>query len=943
MALSPPARRNREWAAHPVGSSHCQYADGMSKTDRLPGSRWWKVDFHSHSPSSFDFGADEGADSQVDVDVCDWLVVYMEAGVDALVITDHNTHEGIDIARAALDLLRSAADPRFRELVIFPGVELTTPDGYHLLAVFDQDSSSEVVNGVLHKCGFGGTRGTSDATTTKSFQDVVGIISADGGLAIPAHADGPAGLFGMDGRNINAIHEQKQIFAVEMVSSDTKDATDRGWVPVLGSDAHHLDASEAPDPSSAKYPGSHFTWAKMGIPTLAGLRLAISDGSSSLVRSIDQVEDPNAFGHTALLSLLVRQGGVEMEYRLSPWMNAIIGGRGTGKSTVVELLRLALGRFDEMPEKLKKDLEWFSPHSRTETTNRAWNSETEIEVVYSRLGNTYRILWSGAAPMSPQIELLTVTGWSAQEGNVAERFPLLVNSQKQIYEMATDPRSLLALIDQQPDLDYATWKQQYEVLTLQYRTQRAEIEEVRNWIAEEGRLRGNLADAETLVERLNKLRDSPEARELDALQDSESRLQRLENAATALETRLNSALDIYREEVEPLSAPEITWDVEIDRHAAIAEAVDSAVGVVDKLALSRDALERAREAVNPRGARIAALRGELFAPAEGRLEIPNSESTLAEIDQYDEALNRRNRLQGDLERIEREKTRMVALAATAGETLNQVGVHRRALTERRRAIIDTLSSGDFRLKLFSQADKSGMERALRHMTQRPISFDALFSAGGLESVLSQNTFHPNYARSIDTLKVLLKELRTLGKDAPSLGAYGGPNIDLRFIQHLESLDGVQFDADVDLWFPEDRLQVLYRQEGEVNLKPIDEASPGQKTAALLAVILQLGTQPLILDQPEDDLDNLLIFDLVVRTLRKVKTKRQVIVVTHNANIVVNADAEQVIVLKHGRVPIVTQSGAIQSPEVRAAICSIMEGGELAFEARYRKLIGERRV
>ena len=913
----------------------------MPISDQVPGSRWWKVDFHAHSPSSFDFGATEGTQSEVTIDVRDWLVAYMEAGIDAIVITDHNTHEGIDIARGAIDLLRSSADPRFRELVVFPGVELTTTDGYHLLAIFDHDVPSDLVNGVLYKCGFGGTRGTSDATTTASFHEVVAMITADGGLAIPAHADGPAGLFGMDPRNISAIQQQKLILAVEIVSSTTMAATDRGWVAVLGSDAHHLDASEAPDPSVAKFPGSHFTWVKMGTPNLSGLRMAISDGRSSIVRSIDTPVDPSAYGHAVLQSLLVRQAGVDMEYLLSPWMNAIIGGRGTGKSTVIELLRLALGRFDEMPEKLKMDLEWFSPHARAEFAGRAWNRETEIEVVYSRLGSTYRIHWRGEAPTAPTIELLTEDGWFKQEGSVAERFPVVINSQKQIYEMATDPRSLLALIDQQPSLDFATWKQHQEALALQYRTQRAEIEEVHNRISEESRLRGNLADAETLVERLIKLRDSAEAEELGALQDADARFARLESAATRLELSLSSALADYEDETGQISVRDTNWAVEGDRHRAVAEVVETTANAVGKLASSRDILLHSRSS-DPRRARIAELRSELFAPVEPDLEA-NGESALSESDPYDAALTRRNGLVEDLERIDREKSRIVTLTGNAVQTLIEVGIHRRALTERRRAIIADLTSDDFRLKLFPQADTGGTELALRHITQRPNAFDALFCSGGLDSMLGDNPFHPTYVDSIDALKVLLKELRSEGKTAPSLSGYSGPTIDLRFVQHLESLDGVQFYADVDLWFPEDRLQVFYRQEGEDNLKPIDEASPGQKTAALLAVILQLGTQPLILDQPEDDLDNLLIYDLIVRTLRKVKTQRQVIVVTHNANIVVNADAEQVIVLKHGKVPVVAQSGAIQVPEVREAICSIMEGGELAFEARYSKLVGHNRL
>ncbi|MDY7541829.1 AAA family ATPase [Cryobacterium sp. 5B3] len=669
----------------------------MANIGQLHGARWWKVDFHAHSPSSFDFGSEEGSKSEVVVDVSDWLATYMAAGIDAIVVTDHNTHAGIDVARASLNLLRGAADSRFRELVIFPGVELTTPEGYHLLAVFEHDVSSDVVNGVLHKCGYAGTRGTSDATTTKSFQEVVGIITEDGGLAIPAHADGPAGLFGMDPRNISALRQQNLVFAVEMVTSDTKPATDLGWVPILGSDAHHLDASGAPNPELAKFPGSHFTWAKLGRPTLAGIRLAILDGPSSLIRSIDQGGDPNRSEHSSLTSLVVRNHGHQVEYPLSPWMNAIIGGRGTGKSTLVELLRLALGRFDEMPEKLKNDLEWFSPHARQELLSRAWNKDTEIEVLYSRLGNTYRILWRGSAPTSPSIEKQTDLGWVAEDGDVAERFPLLINSQKQIYEMATDPRSLLALIDQQPDLDYATWRQQYEALTLQYRTQRAEIEEVRNRISEEGRVRGNLADTKILVERLHKLRDSFEAKELDALQDADARHGRLESAAGQLESRLRTALDEYRDERERISPPQSIWEAELDRQKAIAEAVSKAEHAVDQLVSSRADLTRLREQTDPRKVRIAELREELKSPDGLPIEDDISGVASAEISPYEDALARRGRLEGDLERIDRDKARTGTLADSADETLGKVGEHRRLLSTRRGQVV---GESPYRVALF---------------------------------------------------------------------------------------------------------------------------------------------------------------------------------------------------------------------------------------------------
>lgn len=96
---------------------------------------------------------------------------------------------------------------------------------------------------------------------------------------------------------------------------------------------------------------------------------------------------------------------------------------------------------------------------------------------------------------------------------------------------------------------------------------------------------------------------------------------------------------------------------------------------------------------------------------------------------------------------------------------------------------------------------------------------------------------------------------------------------------------------------------------------------------------------MVLDQPEDDLDNHLIYGLIVRQLRENKSRRQIIVVTHNPNIVVNGDAELVHVLdvRYGQTWIV-QQGGLQEQAVRDEICRIMEGGREAFELRYRRMM-----
>ncbi len=106
---------------------------------------------------------------------------------------------------------------------------------------------------------------------------------------------------------------------------------------------------------------------------------------------------------------------------------------------------------------------------------------------------------------------------------------------------------------------------------------------------------------------------------------------------------------------------------------------------------------------------------------------------------------------------------------------------------------------------------------------------------------------------------------------------------------------------------------------------------------MLAFFLAYGNEPLVLDQPEDDLDNHLIYDLVVRQLRESKKRRQVIVVTHNANIVVNGDAERVHAFDFRGQCYVKENGCLQEALVRTEICRVMEGGRRAFDNRYRRL------
>jgi len=126
---------------------------------------------------------------------------------------------------------------------------------------------------------------------------------------------------------------------------------------------------------------------------------------------------------------------------------------------------------------------------------------------------------------------------------------------------------------------------------------------------------------------------------------------------------------------------------------------------------------------------------------------------------------------------------------------------------------------------------------------------------------------------------------------------------------------------------------------------IQKLSPGTRGIVLLLLYLALDDddgRPLIIDQPEENLDPKSVYDELVPLFQAAKKKRQIVMVTHNANLVVNADADQVIIaevsqIASGLPPITYRSGGLEEADIRKIVCDILEGGEPAFRDRARRL------
>lgn len=140
--------------------------------------------------------------------------------------------------------------------------------------------------------------------------------------------------------------------------------------------------------------------------------------------------------------------------------------------------------------------------------------------------------------------------------------------------------------------------------------------------------------------------------------------------------------------------------------------------------------------------------------------------------------------------------------------------------------------------------------------------------------------------------------------------------------------------------------ILIRYEISYDGLDIRKLSPGTRGIVLLLLYLALDDsddRPLIIDQPEENLDPKSVFDELVALFVAAKVKRQVIMVTHNANLVINTDADQIIVASAGPhpsgglPPITYVAGGLESADIRKSVCDILEGGEAAFRERARRL------
>lgn len=164
-------------------------------------------------------------------------------------------------------------------------------------------------------------------------------------------------------------------------------------------------------------------------------------------------------------------------------------------------------------------------------------------------------------------------------------------------------------------------------------------------------------------------------------------------------------------------------------------------------------------------------------------------------------------------------------------------------------------------------------------------------------------------------------------------------VEKKFNEKFETLSQKKHEF-LNLFFSTEKRSEYLKTEAEIKYdgKELSKLSAGQKGTAYLRIQLANSafSEPIIFDQPEDDLDNKFIVEELIKIFRELKKFRQIIIVTHNANLVINADAEQVIISKNTDENLSYVSGSLENKVIQDHVCDILEGGKEAFEQRKKK-------
>lgn len=875
-----------------------------------------------------------------------------EIGLELIGITEHNLNPPAcaSLIPELQEAAKSLASEFGYQIVIFPGFEVATTigGGLHVLCLFEPGTELEIVSEKLTSLGLPSDRRFTSGVPNPTPQEagvnlnsLLRIVQEDEntpGLVIMAHAGSGSGL--LDARTIaqwwsQAVIQDERVLCLELphprdhyisgpqnlIKSILQNVDDRyrrnhPIAAVMSSDCKAILESDHEN----NYIGFRHTWLKMGAPTIEGLRQAFLDHGSRVRFGDHRPED--GYTYPRIRSFSVDGAAFLEDQRLefSPNLNVIIGGSGTGKSTIAQYLRML---FDQARVVRGADVS-----SNYERCLQTVHTSTKVSATVLLDGQEAEVAGIGRGP-----GVVTAPGSEMDGKDVSGVFPVRFFGQREIYNIAEDRAATVALLDDLERSKLSALDRKANELRTRYRESASASQLAPPLTAELAAVQADLAAKQIKVRRIeeeaapfqalaaaNDLRDVAAELLVDSSRAARDLLDSLEWPVNESSERDNDHLTAIRHAV---SAAQQHLEAKIrDALDEFESTIRSTISGRHVLALDTEA-SRLRDETQP----------VLDDLASKGIDLQQYESYRSDVARLtDEASTIQKRIDAA---DEAERTRTEILAEIHLIWDEEVAVRTESAAKLNAAVPETKAGTPF---VEASVEPFADDRAFRDRLdeyrgdRRKISDD---DWAELVDSVTKSTTGPS------PTQILVDWIRQLRKGEHPEG------LDVHDERHAQRILDCFPDAalhELEVSRIPDRVRVLLRREDGSSAGDLEGGlSVGQKCTAVLALLLALDVTPVVIDQPEDDIDNEFTYSEVVPLLRKVKEQRQLIIVTHDPNIPVNADAEMIHALAavdgRGGIKIVDgveAVGSLDQQQVRVAVEEIMEGSENAFRRRFVK-------
>lgn len=881
-----------------------------------------------------------------------------EVGLELIGVTDHNFSQKSDPRDWFLTHLVEqnktvARDLGRQPLHILPGFEVDI--GYHVLCLFEPaKKASHVwrVNRLLCKLGLdeserfrqGRPMPLRRNNVTVSLKELIELVQEQHkGIVIAAHSDQNDGLLG-DPRHIED-YKNKKLLALEVTANppaqrilNIVEGRDRAWARsdchpayVMSSDAKSLKADDQGQPVANSL-GYRHTWLKMSKPSIEALRQAFLDPLSRI--QLQGARPSEELVHPRITKVTVRGAKFleDQDVHFSEGFNCVIGGRGSGKSSLLEYVRFAIGYEDPAAKSQEEDP---SLQRKRKLLKESLMPEAELRVTFE-VGNgvSDTLVYVPGKPAGQQRWL---DGREVADLNtVLRQLQLQFFSQGELSRMtngAQGQAQVLALIDT------AAGAALLELKTTE-RDLNARLKALFQSTRDAARLQAEVAEAQqeaVELERQLKARDAvQEDSQLNQLAlEARRYLNRMKAADAPVVEAVNQLLQQLGTPLEPLSAyadkwPNAEWfkgamtQMEQARAALSAAITTAMTGYQQSLAVCLG--EGATQATEQE---IASVQ-ERFRAACVASGI--REDDIARMQGLEE------KRQEKLKLVEERQKRLAEVQTEADkfpQVLGELHAVWRSQFDARRATAEAIqaavASQTVRLTTALMTDEASFKAAWARLAPA----DKRGRLARRWEDYGDELFYEWRKRGDASVWETLEAART---DTGVLETVLLDGLHQPLFVHLDGENTRPLWEDVRISRVSDGIDVeLLREDRTVAGSMSGALSEGQRNTVLLNLMLARGKGPIVIDQPEDELDSSFIYRTLVRDLRAAKSKRQLIVATHNANLPVNADAEQIYALeaRDGRGKLRAQGG-LDRKFVAEAVLDIMEGSEQAFKQRSEK-------